>query len=163
VLASIERGGPLESSADGGQEPRPVSALVTAGFALAAALLFGANLFATSRVAGDIPLAWTILPARLAGVVGVTVPLLVMGRLRLVRAAVPFVLLVGLAEVAGIATYAIGSTDSAAVAAVLASQFATIAAVAAFLLYGERLNRVQVVGVAIVVVGVSALALIQAG
>jgi drug/metabolite transporter (DMT)-like permease len=139
-----------------------VSAPVTALLALAGAVLFGINLFATSRVADELPLAWTVLPARVAGVVGVTIPLLLMRRLRIVRPAVPFVILVGIAEVAGTLTYAFGARDSAAIAAVLASQFAGIAAIAAFFLFGERLSRIQVIGVATIAVGVALLAALQA-
>jgi drug/metabolite transporter (DMT)-like permease len=113
-------------------------------------------------VAADLPLAWTVLPARVAGVVGVTIPLVLMRRLRIVRPAVPFVVLVGIAEVAGTLTYAYGSRDSAAIAAVIASQFAGIAAVAAFFLFGERLNRVQVGGVITIAIGVALLAAAQA-
>ena len=139
-----------------------VSAPVTALLALCGAVLFGINLFATSRLADALPLAWTVLPARVAGVVGVTIPLLLLRRLRIVRPAVPFVILVGVAEVAGTLTYAFGARDSAAIAAVLASQFAGIAAIAAFFLFGERLSRVQVIGVATIAVGVGLLAAVQA-
>ena len=139
-----------------------VLAMVTALLALAGAILFGINLFATSRVADELPLAWTVLPARVAGVLGVTIPLLLMRRLRLVSAAVPFVIVVGIAEVAGTLTYAFGARDSTAITAVLASQFAGIAAIAAFVLFGERLNRVQVAGVVTIAIGVGLLALFQA-
>ena len=44
------------------------------------------------------------------------------------------------------------------IAAVLGSQFAAIAAVVAYLLFGERLSRTQVLGVVLIVGGVSALA-----
>jgi multidrug transporter EmrE-like cation transporter len=43
------------------------------------------------------------------------------------------------------------------VSAVLASQFAAIAAVVSYLAFRERLARIQVVGVATIVVGVSVL------
>jgi drug/metabolite transporter (DMT)-like permease len=49
-----------------------------------------------------------------------------------------------------------------AVAAVLSSQFAAIAAVGGFLLFGERLQRVQVAGVVVIAIGVTALAAVQA-
>lgn len=155
AMASIERS---NRPADG--EPE-VSALVTAALALGGALLFGINLYVTSRLATDLPLAWAILPARLAGVLGVTIPLVVGRRLRLTRAAVPLVVLVGLAEVAGVVTFSLGARESAAIAAVIASQFAGIAAMAAFLLYGERLSRVQVGGVVVIAVGVGLLAAFQ--
>jgi drug/metabolite transporter (DMT)-like permease len=144
-------------------DTRPtVSAPVTAAIALGAAVLFGINLFATSRVAEDLPLAWTVLPARVAGVVLVTIPLVLMRRLRIVRPVVGVVIFVGLAEVLGTATYAFGSRDSAPIAAVLASQFAGIAAIAAFFLFGERLNRLQIAGVVLIAIGVATLALLQA-
>jgi drug/metabolite transporter (DMT)-like permease len=160
VLAAYERRAPAPEGEE--QARATVSAPVTAMLALTGAVLFGINLFVTSRVADELPLAWTVLPARVAGVVGVTIPLLIMRRLRLVRPAVPFVIVVGIAEVAGTLTYAFGARDSAAIAAVLASQFAAIAAIAAFVLFGERLNRIQVAGVVTIAVGVGVLALVQA-
>ena len=160
VLASIERG-PSDVAAAG--DPPRASGPVTAAIALAGALLFGLNLFAISRLADTVPLAWTVLPARVAGFAGVTIPLVLMHRLSIVRAAVPFVVLVGLAEVAGIATYAIAATDSAPVASVISSQFAEIADVVAFVFFGERLTRVQTAGVVTIVAGVTLLALVQAG
>jgi drug/metabolite transporter (DMT)-like permease len=165
VLASIER------SADrviavGDTRPNPDasgrSAAATAGLAVGAAVLFGINLFVTSRIANALPLAWSILPARLAGVVAVTIPLVIARRLRLTREAAPFVVLVGLAEVAGIASFAIASRDSTPIASVIGSQFAGLAAIVAFLLFGERLGRLQVVGVVVIAVGVAALALVRA-
>ena len=157
VLAAVDR-----RAADPAEDAAPVISVVTALLALGGALLFGINLYATSRIAADLPLAWAVLPARVAGVIGVTIPLLVLRRLVITRAALPFVVLVGIAEVAGGATYAWGSRDSAAIAAVLASQFAGIAAIAAYFLYGERLTRVQVVGVATIAIGVGLLAAVQA-
>jgi drug/metabolite transporter (DMT)-like permease len=81
-----------------------------------------------------------------------------MRRLTISRAAVPFVVGVGLAEVAGTATYALGATDSVAVASVIASQFAAVAAVVAFVVFRERLGRTQTIGVITIVAGVAALA-----
>lgn len=161
VLAAMER--PGDAPADAGP-PRAAggSTAVTVAFALGGALLFGVNLYATSRIASQLPIAWVILPARLAGVLGVSLPLILTRRLRITRAAVPLVILVGLAEVAGMATFAIGARESAAVTSVIASQFAGIAALVAFLLFGERLSRVQVAGVVIIAIGVGSLAALQA-
>jgi drug/metabolite transporter (DMT)-like permease len=160
VLASIEQSSDRVAAEDD-TRPNPDetgrSAALTAGIALGAALLFGINLFVTSRIANALPLAWSILPARLAGVVGVSIPLIVSQRLQLTRAAAPFLVLVGLAEVGGITTFALGARDSAPVASVISSQFAGIAAVAAFVLFGERLGRIQVYGVVIIGVGVALL------
>ena len=63
------------------------------------------------------------------------------------RPALPLVVIAGIAEVVGFALFAGGSRHGVAVAAVLASQFAAIAAVAAYFLFRERLTRVQLVGV----------------
>jgi len=63
--------------------------------------------------------------------------------------------------VVGVATFALGARDSAPIASVIASQFAGIAAIVAFVLYRERLSRVQVAGVAVIAVGVALLAALQ--
>ena len=154
---------PVDETDDPGAKPRVAipNAAATAAIALGGAILFGVNLYATGRIATELPIAWAILPARLAGVIGVTIPLVLMRRLQLVRPAVPLVLMVGIAEVAGVATYSFGARESAAITSVIASQFAGIAALAAFLLFGERLGRLQVAGVIVIAVGVGALAFSQ--
>jgi drug/metabolite transporter (DMT)-like permease len=148
------------ATADFGR-PTPVSAPLTAAIALGGAILFGINLYATSRIASELPIAWAILPARVAGVIGVTIPLIAMRRIRLTRPAVPFLLLVGTAEVVGTATFAIGARESAAVTSVIASQFAAIAAIFAFLVFGERLTKLQTAGVITIAIGVAALSIVQ--
>jgi drug/metabolite transporter (DMT)-like permease len=55
-----------------------------------------------------------------------------------------------------------GSRESIAITAVMGSQFAAIAAAVAFLLFGERLGRRQAIGVGVIVVGITALAAVQA-
>jgi uncharacterized membrane protein len=130
--------------------------------ALAAACSFGVSIYATGRASASLPIAWAVLPPRVIGVLVVFVPLAVSARLVLTRRAVPFVVVSGIAEVVGFASYAVGSRDSVAVAAVLASQFAAIAAVAAYILFRERLGRLQLVGVVTIVVGVTVLTWLQA-
>ena len=110
----------------------------------------------------ELSIAWAILPARVVGVLAITVPLAVLGRLRLTRAALPFVVATGLAEVAGFAAYAVGARHSIAIAAVLASQFAALAAIGAYVFFGERLTRVQIAGIAVVAVGVALLSALRA-
>jgi len=128
-----------------------------APYAIVAALLFGASLYATARASADLPVPWVLLPARLIGVLAVGVPIAVTGRLRLTRAAVPFLLAGGICEVLGFAAFSIGSRHGIAVTAVLASLFGAIAGVAAYVLFAERLSRPQLAGVAVIVVGVAAL------
>ncbi len=137
------------------------SASIVALYAVAAALLFGVSLYATARVSADLPIVWALVPARLAGVFVVALPLALTSRLRLTRRAVPLVIGSGIAEVTGFALFAVASRHGIAVSAVLASQFAAIAGIAAFLLFGERLTRLQLAGVGLIVVGVAVLTGLQ--
>jgi drug/metabolite transporter (DMT)-like permease len=147
---------PEEREEAGRTDPR------AAVLALGAALAFGASLYATGRASLDLPIAWAVLPPRLLGVVLVTVPLVATRTLRLTRAAAPFVVASGLAEVAGFVSYAIGARHGIAIAAVLASQFAALAALGAALLFKERLTRAGVVGVVVIAVGVALVSALRA-
>jgi drug/metabolite transporter (DMT)-like permease len=129
---------------------------------IGAALAFGVSLYGIGRLSGDLPAAWVLLPARLAGVLAVALPLLAAGRLTLSRAAAPFVVVSGLCEVLGSASYTVGAQHGIAIAAVLSSQFAAIAAVAAYVVFGERLARRQSAGVAAILAGVAVLSLLRA-
>ena len=62
----------------------------------------------------------------------------------------------------GIASFALGARDSIGVTSVLGSQFAAFATVGAFALFGERLRRIEVVGVVTILFGVAVLAAIRA-
>jgi drug/metabolite transporter (DMT)-like permease len=131
-------------------------------YAGGAALAFGASLYATGRVGDRMPVAWVILAARLIGVAAVAVPLAARRGLVLTRQAAPLVVACGIAEVLGFVSFTLGSRDSLAVSAVIASQFAGLAAVLAFVLYGERLRRIQILGVAAIAVGVGVLSALHA-
>jgi drug/metabolite transporter (DMT)-like permease len=130
---------------------------VVALYALGAAVSFGFSLYATARVSASLSIIWALVPARIVGVAVVALPLALMGRLLLTRRALPLVLASGLAEVAGFTLFALGSRHGIAVSAVLASQFGAIAGAAAFVLFRERLASVQLVGVVLIVAGVSVL------
>jgi drug/metabolite transporter (DMT)-like permease len=130
--------------------------------AVAAAVAIGFSLYAIGRVSVSLPVAWALIPSRIAGVAAVTVPLLLGSQLRITRAALPLVLVSGVCEVAGFALFAFGARHGIAVAAVLASLFAAIAAVAAHVLFRERLARTQVAGVVLIVVAVAALSGVEA-
>ena len=124
---------------------------------VAAALVFGLSIYSTARLGASMAPMMAVLPARVVGVVGVFIPLAIAGRLRLTRPAAPMVLLIGLGEVFGNASFVIGSGQSIAISAVLASQFAAISAVAAFLIFHERLSLSQRYGVIAIAVGVAVL------
>ena len=130
--------------------------------AAGAAGSFGASLYATGRISMALPLVWAVIPARAVGVAAVALPSLVLRRIRIEAAAVPFVLISGLCEVGGFASFSIGARHGIAVSAVLASQFAAVAAVAALVVFHERLRPVQVAGIVTIVLGVAALSAVRA-
>lgn len=130
--------------------------------AIVAAGLFGVGLVATGRAAVLLPVTWVALSARVVGMIVVVAPLLLQRRLTLTRAALPLVVIAGTGELFGSMLSAWGSRESIAIAAVIGSQFAAIAAVAAYFLFGERIGRLQTAGVIVIIAGVTALAAIQA-
>lgn len=150
VLAAVTRGG-------GSGDP-----LRAALLACGAALCFGGGLYAIARVSAALPLVWALVPARVLGVAAVALPLVASGRLRITRRALPLVAASGLFEIGGFAAFALGSRHGIAVAAVLASQFAALAAIASFVLFRERLTRVQLAGVVAISTGVAILSALQA-
>jgi drug/metabolite transporter (DMT)-like permease len=130
--------------------------------AIGGALAFGGSLYAAGRAGSTLPAAWVAAAARLVGVPVLTVPLALSGRLHLTRAAAPLVLVSGVTEVLGFYAYTVGARHGIAIAAVLSSQFGALAALAGFVLFGERLSRVQICGVVTTVVGVAVLSALQA-
>jgi drug/metabolite transporter (DMT)-like permease len=152
VLASL-------TSSDDGAGAHTIEATLLAG---AAACCFGASLFATGRVSNALPLVWAVIPPRVVGVAVVALPLLIARRLRIDAAALPLVLTSGVCEVAGFASFSLGARHSVAVSAVLASQFAAFAALAAFVLFRERLRGAQVLGIAMIALCVALLSAIRA-
>jgi drug/metabolite transporter (DMT)-like permease len=131
-------------------------------YALGAAFAIGWSLYATARASIDLPVVWALLPSRVIGVAVVTVPIVLRSGLRMTREALPLVLVAGVCEVLGFALFALGARHGIAVSAVLASQFAAVAAVAAYFLFGERLARVQLAGVTLIVAGVGVLSALEA-
>jgi drug/metabolite transporter (DMT)-like permease len=127
-----------------------------------AAVSFGLSLYATAKVSNALPLVWAVIPPRLVGVAVVALPSLALRRIRIEAAAIPFVLISGLCEVVGFASYALGARHGIAVSAVLASQFAALAAIGAYVLFHERLRAVQVVGIVMIAICVAALSAIRA-
>ena len=131
-------------------------------FAASAALLFGLGLYASGRLADDPPIVWIVFVPRLVGALAFSLPMALLGRVRMTRRALPFVVVSSVCEIAGLAFFLVAAREGIAVAAILGSQFAALAAVAAYFLYGERLRRIQVAGVVAIVVGVAVLTGLQA-
>jgi uncharacterized membrane protein len=163
VLAAIERSAdPAPETPDGRRTHDPAMNRRAVLLAISAAAAFSIGLVISARLGASVPLSWIVVASRGVGIVVIALPLILRGRLRLTRRAVPLVLVSGALEAAGQVLYVIAAQHGIATAAVLSSQFAAIAAVVAFFLFGERLGRVQVVGISIIAVGVATLSLIRA-
>lgn len=127
-------------------------------YSVAGALIFGVGIVAAGNAAALIAPIWVAVGARFVGLAVVALPLILQRRLVVTRQALPLVVIAGIGEILGSTASAWGSIDSIPITAVLGSQFAAIAAVVAFFVFGERLSRTQVAGVILIVGGVSALA-----
>lgn len=158
VLAAYEREADRASRTQHAREdPRRA-----AGLAVLAALFFGVGLVVTARAGAVFPVAWVVLVPRVMAVVALAIPLALRGRLRLTREAAPFVIAAGLGEVIGTVAFVMGSRHGVAVTSVVASQFAALVAIGGYVLFGERLVRVQVAGIGLILVGVGILAGLRA-
>jgi uncharacterized membrane protein len=162
LLGVIAAGVVLASLASSDDERGGVHTVEATLLAAAAACSFGVSLFATARVSNALPLVWAVIPPRVVGVAVVALPLLVARRIKIEAPAVPLVLASGVCEVAGFALFSLGARHSVAVSAVLASQFAAFAAVAAFVVFRERLRAVQIVGITLIALCVALLSAIRA-
>jgi drug/metabolite transporter (DMT)-like permease len=158
VLAAIERSADRPASQVDPRQTRKAAFL-----AIAAALTFSIGLVLAGQL-GDagVPPAWVMAVSRTIGTGLIALPLLVTGRLRLTRKALPLVAGAGVLEVVGGAVYVVAATADIAVAAVLSSQFAAIAALGAFVLFRERLQRIQLVGIVTIVIGITLLSALTA-
>jgi drug/metabolite transporter (DMT)-like permease len=165
ILAVIAVGVVVTASGAGaGAEGKPIApeqALRAALLATASAASFGIGLYSSGRLSTLLPVPWAILAPRALGFLLVALPLVALRRLRISRAAAPFVVAVGFSEVIGYSFYTIGAREAIAITAVLATLFAPLSAVAAYVLFRERLATRQVVGIGLVVVGVTILGAIQ--
>lgn len=164
ALVALAAGAVLASFASGEAIPGSEQRRIAPGVALAAAaaLAWGVAIYAGGRLSTELPLAWVLLSTRAVGVLAVTIPLALASRLRFDRRALPFLVVAGVGEVAGYASFLWGARDGIAVSSVLAGQNAALAALIAYLLFRERLARIQVAGVALIGIGIAALAVLQA-
>ena len=160
LLALIVAGVVLASAAPGHDGERGAAA--GAWWGGAAAVCFGVSLYSIGRVGDELGAVWTLFGVRLVALLVLVLPLVVLRRMPLVRAAVPFVAIAGVLELVGGVSFIWGAGDSVAVAAVVASQYAAMLVAIGYLALGERLGRWQAVGVAVVLVGVALLAAVQA-
>jgi threonine/homoserine efflux transporter RhtA len=130
---------------------------------LAAACFTGLSLFAASRGGSGIGADWVLVCIRTTSVATVLLPLAASRRLRSPRGVIVPVIVAAIGEVVAFAAY-IEASDriGVAVPAVIASQFALIAAAVGWLVLGERLGRRQLLGAGAILIGVTALTIFQA-
>ena len=144
-------------------DPNPLPAerpVLSVMLAIVATLLFGTCLYASGRLSGEIPDEWLVAAPRIIGTIAVAIPLLLLRKMRMTRPAVLPVIIVAVAEVLAFFTYARGAQENIAITAVLSSQFAPLTTVVAWLFFKERLGRLQITGIAIVLTGVVSLTLV---
>ena len=140
--------------------PRPAAAIV---LALLSAATAAAALFGSAEAGGAIGTPWLLVVLRATGVVALALPLAASGRLHAPGRAGPLVVYSGLADTGAFAAYIIAaSRDGVVVPAVLATQYATIAAVLGILALGERPTRPQLAGVGAILIGVAVVTAVQA-
>ncbi|HEY3613309.1 MAG TPA: DMT family transporter [Gaiellales bacterium] len=131
--------------------------------ALGAASFTGLSLYAASRGGDGIGADWVVACVRISSVLFVLVPLAATRRLKSPRGVIVPTMIAGVGEVAAFGAY-IAASDriGVAVPAVIASQFALIAATVGWFVLGERLGPKQFAGAGAILAGVTALTILQA-
>jgi drug/metabolite transporter (DMT)-like permease len=131
--------------------------------ALGAASFTGLSLYAASRGGDGIGADWVVACVRISAVLFVLVPLAAARQLKSPRGVIIPTLVAAVGEVAAFVAY-IAASDriGVAVPAVIASQFALIAATVGWFVLGERLGKRQFAGAGAILVGVTALTILQA-
>ncbi len=136
---------------------RDASGVRGAFIAIPAAAVFGVGLYTTGRVGLEVSVLWVVVAARLFG----TALILPVGAPKLAHTpgrVLALIAVAGVAEVLGFVSYTLGARHGLAVAAVLTTQFAALSSVGAYFVFHERLNRVQLAGLVVVIIGVTLLA-----
>ena len=126
-------------------------------FALLGAALFGGAVVSGSTVQGLDPI-WVVAIGRVVGVVIVSLPLAARRELPHVdRSLWPYAIGSPFFDAAGFAALLVASRDGVAVPAVLSTGSAVLLAISGALVFGERLSRLQWIGVVTTIAGVAAL------
>jgi drug/metabolite transporter (DMT)-like permease len=131
-------------------------------YAVVAACSFGVGLVGSAKAGHELGALWTILVARVIGVSAIAGPLVVRRTLPRPGSVLWMVAFSALAELIGFAAFIGGSRHGVAIPAVLASQFAAVAAATSYVVFGERLGIRQRAGAAVIFAGVAALSLLRA-
>ncbi|MGA0121807.1 MAG: EamA family transporter [Gaiellales bacterium] len=132
-----------------------VAALLAGG----AAVLWGIQLWLGAQVQDEVGPVWIAAGMRIAGVIAISIPVLARAPRVVDRRALPLAMVAGVGEVFGFTLYLVASGYGVAQAAVLTGQYGTVAALIGVFVLKERLQRVQVIGVGLIVIAVVLLAL----
>jgi drug/metabolite transporter (DMT)-like permease len=130
---------------------------VTAAIAAGAATCFGVVFVASGRIDG-VSALWVTAIARAFPMAGGLILCLRAGRLLPDRAAWKWLVAFGLVDTGGYLVYVYAARADTAIAPVAASQYAALAAIGAVLLLRERLSRLQLGGVVMLLAGIALIA-----
>ena len=149
----------------GSQWPREaadanVDSLAPVRLAVVAAICFGAGLYFQGTAGAHVPLGLAIAPPSFVGFLVVALPMAVARRVAAPGGAGAWLLGVAVAEITGFVCYVIGARHSLPVAAVLSTQYATIAVLVSVLVLRERLSVAQAIGFGLTIAGVTVLSLV---
>jgi drug/metabolite transporter (DMT)-like permease len=122
----------------------------TVVLALATSFAFALVFFLSGKAGGIDPL-WIVAGARSVPTVIAFVVCLRTGALRPPRSVIPWLAISGVIDAIAFVCYVEAARDSLAIAAVAASQYATLAAIGGVLVFGERLRSRQWIGVALLI------------
>ena len=150
-LAALREGDPATG-------PRGGSDRLGAAFALLGACGFAAAVLCGAQ-ADTLDPIWVVGVGRLFGLVVVTLPIALLGRLpRLDREILPYAIGSPLLDAAGFSALLIGSQDGVAIPAVLSTLSAVFLALVGHLVFRERMSRLQWAGALTTLAGVATLA-----
>jgi len=133
------------------------SGLATVGLAIGSAFCFGVVFVASGEVEEIDPM-WVVALARAMPALAFSIALVGGKRAFPPHGAWRWIVPCGLLDVTGYVAFVYGAQKELAVAAVAASQYAAMAAIAGILLFGERISRRQLAGITVLVVSVGVVA-----
>jgi drug/metabolite transporter (DMT)-like permease len=139
--------------------PHPTLAIA---LAVLCAALSGFALYGSARAGSTLGALWLLAILRVAGVLGVTVPVALRGALRRPGPAARLVLFCGLADTGAFTSYIVAADHGGvAVPAVISSQFAAVSVLIGVVAMGERLSRLQLGGILSILAGVALVTAVQ--
>jgi drug/metabolite transporter (DMT)-like permease len=156
-------GAVLAARGDTATPGRPSDTRVAVLLGLGAAIVWGIQLWAGGQIGDDLGASWLVAAVRVVGIVVVTLPVLLLGRMRIDRGSFKFVALAGVGEVLGFTVYLLAAGYGVAQASVLTSQYGAVAAIIGVVALGERLRPMQYAGIAMILIAVTLLAVEGAG